>query len=168
MRSFLCAIAVLLMAACAQTANGFGTGSSHSNEAPVRIATVCELAHWGPEMAGVRVRVRAKYFTDFFHGAYLSDPECSSLRLEIGVNASKAYESIEGFEEYTSIHRQYYAGHEFSVDVTGIFNWEQVRIINAELPQDRQLRIPAHGTLSLLKVWGFEKPKKLPGSRGAG
>lgn len=117
-------------------------------------------------MAGTRVHVRADYFTDFHHGAFLSDPTCPSVRFELGVRAEDADASLAAFDKTLGQHYDYYVGRKFKVDVTGVFEWEEAQVLYKELPPDRQLRIPAHGTLSLLKVWDFEKPKKLPGSRG--
>lgn len=160
MRFLLCSIAILLMVACASRVNASRDDELRAEDVPAHLASVCEIAHWGHEMAGVRVRVRAEYFTDLHHGAFLSDPRCPSDHLELGVRGDDADKSLSLFDEAIARHDSYYVGQKFSVDVTGIFGWEDVRIINKELPPDRQLRIPAHGTLSLLKIWSFEKPKK--------
>ena len=158
MRFLLCSIAVLLTVACASRVDASRDNESRAGDVPVHSASVCELAHWGHEMAGVRVRVRAEYFTDLHHGAFLSDPRCPSDHLELGVRADDTDKSLSLFDETLAKRDSYYVGRKFTVDVTGVFGWEDVRIINKELPPDRQLRIPAHGTLSLLKIWSFEKP----------
>lgn len=158
MRLILGAMAVLLVVACTPDLHATGRGNSRALEAPVREATVCELAHWGQDMTGVRVRVRAEYFTDLRHGAFLSDNQCPDDRLQLAADAAEADKSVSEFNDATFGHGRYYIGHKFKVDVTGIFEWSKGLIINKELPPDRQYRIPPHGLLALLKVWGFEKP----------
>ena len=160
MRSLLCTVALFLVVAYAPSVNASRDDEPRVKEGSARIASVCELAHWGHEMAGIRVRVRAEYFTDLHHGAFLSDPRCPSDHLELGVRANDADKSLSVFDEALARHDSYYVGRKFTVDVTGVFGWEDIRIINKELPPDRQLRIPAHGTLSLLKIWSFEKPSQ--------
>jgi len=158
MRPTVGALVVLLLAACTPNVHASGQNESRSRATPVRTATVCELAHWGQNMVGVRVRVRAEYFTDLRHGAFLSDRGCPSDRLQLATDAADADKSVSVFNDTTSGHGRYYIGHKFAVDVTGIFEWSKEQIINKELLPDRQYRIPPHGMLSLLKVWSFEKP----------
>lgn len=159
MRLILGAVVLILVAGCTPSMHASGRSHSHALEAPVREATVCELAHWGHDMVGTRVRIRAEYFTDLRHGAFLSDHRCPSDRLQLAADAPDAYKSVLEFNKTTTGHGRYYIGHKFKVDVTGIFKWSKGRIINKDLPPDRQYRILPHGMLSLLKVWYFEKPK---------
>ncbi|MDN5924704.1 MAG: hypothetical protein L0H70_06865 [Xanthomonadales bacterium] len=149
---------MLFMSACTPNAYVAEHGKSLTLAASVRKATVCELAHWGHDKAGARVRVSAEYFTDLRHGAFLSDYRCPRDRLELAEDAPNAHKSVSEFNVITSGHGRYYIGHKFKVDVTGIFEWNGGRVINKELPPDRQYTIPPHGKLSLLKVWDFAKP----------
>lgn len=159
MRLIFGALAVFLVAACTPSVHASGPSQSHAS-AQVREATVCELAHWGQNMVGVRVRVQAEYFTDLRHGAFLSDPRCPIDRIQLAADATNADKSVSEFNDITAGHGRYYIGHKFKVDVTGIFELSEEHVINKELPPDRQYRIPPHGMLSLLKVWSFEKPKQ--------
>ena len=158
MRLILGPITVLLMAACTLSVHASGPGKSRLLVAPIREATVCELAHWGQDMVGVRVRVRAEYLTDLRHGAFLSDSRCPSDRVQLAADAVHADKSVSEFNNVTTGNDRYYIGHKFKVDVTGIFEWSEGRVINGDLPPDRQYHIPPRGMLSLLKVWGFDKP----------
>ena len=160
MRFLLYTIAVFIVMAWAPTGNASGDAASPAREVPAHTVTVCELARWGQARIGTHVRVSAEYFTDFHHGAFLSDPRCPFDRLQIGVDAIDADKSVSELDEAIALDRHYYIGRKFKVDVTGVFEWNTDRILNKELPPDRQLRIPAHGVLSLLKVWCFEKPKR--------
>ncbi|HET6632170.1 MAG TPA: hypothetical protein VFG73_05620 [Rhodanobacteraceae bacterium] len=136
------------------------SGMAASEDASVQSVTVCELAQWNQDMIGMQVRVRANYFTDFHHGAFLSDPHCPSKSLQIGTDAAEADKSVADLDATMGKNRKFYIGRKFSVDITGIFKWSKGKVINAELPPDRQLRVPPHAKISLLKVWTFEKPKQ--------
>lgn len=158
MRLILGAMVVVLVTACTPSVHASGRSSSRALAAPAHMATVCELAHWGQDMVGVRVRIRAEYFTDLRHGAFLSDRKCPGDRVQLAADAAGADISVSAFNDTTSEHGRYYIGHKFKVDVTGVFEWSKGLIINKELPPDRQYHIPPHGMLALLKVWSFEKP----------
>lgn len=158
MRSFVGAMAALAAVACVSNVRADAHDRSQAQQTATRVAAVCDLAHWGPEMAGARVRLRAEYFTDFHHGAFLSDPKCPAVRLQLGVRSAAADASLERFDKVLGQHYDYYLGRKFKVDVTGSFEWEEASVLYKELPPDRQLRIPAHGEISLLKIWSFEKP----------
>lgn len=160
MRLILGAMVVVLVAACTPSVHASGHSAYRALAAPARIATVCELAHWGRDMVGVRVRVRAEYLTDLRHGAFLSDHQCPDDRLQLAADAAGADKSVSAFNDITAEHGRYYIGHKFKVDVTGTFEWSEGRVVNKDLPPDRQYRIPPRGMLSLLKVWSFEKPKE--------
>lgn len=158
MRFFGSAIAALAVAACASNVRADAQNHPQAQQPATRVATVCDLANWGRGMVGVRVRLRAEYFTDFRHGAFLSDPKCPAVRLQLGVRSAAADASLERFDKALGQHYDYYLGRKFKVDVTGRFEWEEANVLYKELPPDRQLRIPAHGEISLLKIWSFEKP----------
>ncbi len=160
MRFTTCTIVLLLMMASAPGARASGCGGTGETSAPVHVVTVCELARWGQTRVGTRVRIRAEYFMDFHHGAFLSDPRCPSDSLQIGIDATSADNSVANLDMAIGQDRKFYIGRKFKVDVTGVFEWNQGKVINAELPPDRQLRIPPHGEISLLKVWSFERPKR--------
>ena len=166
MRFLVGATAALIVAACASNVRAYAHDKSRTWEAPTRVVTVCGLVHWDQKMVGTRVRVRAEYFTDFRHGAFLSDPKCPSARLQLGVRSADADASLARFDKALGQHYDYYVGRKFKVDITGSFEWEEARILYKELTPDRQMRIPAHGVLSLLKVWSFEKPTKRLDSHG--
>lgn len=159
MRLILSAMALLLVAGCAPSMHISERNHSHTLENLARKATVCEIANWGRDMVGVRVRIRGEYFTDLRHGAFLSDHRCPTDRLQLAADAPDANNSVSNFNKATAEHGRYYIGHKFKVDVTGIFEWSKGRIINKDLPSGRQYRIPPHGMLSLLKVWNFDKPE---------
>ena len=151
MRNIFCAMLVLLVAACAPSVHP--SRRVHGTlVTSTRTATVCELAHWGRDMEGARVRVRAEYFTDLRYGAFLSDWQCPSARLELASDSASADKSVSHFNDVTAGHDNYYVNHKFKVDVTGTFEWSEGRIINKDLPPDRQYRIPPHGLLALMKV----------------
>lgn len=105
------------------------------------------------------VNLRAEYFTDFHHGAFLSDPLCPTRSIQIGIDAVTADNSVDEFGRFKARRQEFYKGRRFWVQMAGIFRWEGERIINAELPIDRQLRVPAHREISLLRIESFEKPK---------
>ena len=167
MRFLSCTIALLLMMASTAGAIASRCSESGARSEPIHVVTICQLAHRGEARVGTRVRIRAEYFTDLRHGAFLSDPRCPSDSVQIGKYATDAdKESLAVLDKAMTQHSKFYIGHKFKVDITGIFEWNEGLVINKELPPDRQLRIPAHGVLSLLKVWSFEKPTKRPGSHG--
>lgn len=155
-----CVVALLLVLASAPSASASRCGGSETKGEPVHVATVCELARWDQTRVGTRVRIHAEYFTDFHHGAFLSDPRCPSVSLQIGIDATNADNSVANLDMAIGQNRKFYIGHKFKVDVTGVFEWNEGKVINAELPPDRQLRIPPHGQISLLKVWSFEQPER--------
>lgn len=151
-------MALLFVAACTPSVRASGHSTSRALPIPVHKATVCEVAHWGHSMVRVQVRVRAEYFTDLRHGAFLSDRRCPGYHLQLAEDAPAADKSVSKFNEITAGNNRY-IGHKFKVDVTGIFEWSEGRIINQDLPPDRQYHIPPHGMLSLLKVWNFDGSK---------
>lgn len=130
----------------------------HAKESAEQTVTVCDLKNWGEAKVGARMRVEAEYFTDFRHGAFLSNKRCPSKWLRIGFDAKNADQSLSKFDDFIGRHADYYVGRKFRVDVSGIFELDKGRVINSELPPDRQLRIPAHGEISISRVWSFEKP----------
>lgn len=147
--------------AIASSANAVRRSESDASTESVHVVTVCELAHWSQNRVGTRVRILAEYFTDLRHGAFLSDPRCPHDGLQIGRYATNAdKESLAALDRAMVQHEGFYIGRKFKVDVTGIFEWDEGHIINKELPPDRQLRIPAHGVLALLKILSFEKPQR--------
>lgn len=160
MRFPTCTIVLLLMVASAPSTSASGCGKTGEASEPVHVVTVCELARWDQTRVGTRVRIHAEYFTDFHHGAFMSDPRCPSDSLQIGIDATNADNSVADLDMAIGQDRKFYIGHKFKVDVTGVFEWNKGKVINAELPPDRQLRIPPHGEISLLKVWSFEQPKR--------
>lgn len=160
MRLQSCAVAVLLVLASVPSASASRCGGSETMGEPIPVVTVCELARWDQTRVGTRVRIQAEYFTDFHHGAFLSDSRCPSDSLQIGIDAPDADKSVAALDMTIGQDRKFYIGHKFKVDVTGVFEWNKGKVINAELPPDRQLRIPPHGEISLLKVWSFERPKR--------
>lgn len=151
---------VLIAAACTENMRANAQGETDTTDAPPREATVCALAQWDRQMTGTQVRVRADYFTDFRHGAFLADPKCPGIHFELGVRSEYADASLARFDKALGQHYDFYVGRQFKIDVTGVFEWEAEEILFKDLPTDRQRRIPAHGTLSLLKVWDFEKASK--------
>lgn len=168
MRFSSCTIALLLVMASAPSASASWCGESGARSEPIHVVTICELAHWGEARVGTRARIRVEYFTDLRHGAFLSDPKCPLTRLQLGVRSADADAdaSLAMFDKALGQHYDYYVGRKFKVGIIGSFELEEARILYQELPPDRQLRILAHGVLSLLKVWSFEKPTKRPDSHG--
>lgn len=159
MRLLVRVTVVLLLSSLALAVNEPASAKPHNGNAPARIVTVCELVRWGRQREGTRVRVHAQYFTDLHHGAFLYDPQCPLKRIQLGVVAVDAdKDSLKKFDNAIA-RNDYYVGHKFSVEITGVFKWVNGRTINGELPPDRQINIPPHGVLSLLKVWCFQKPK---------
>lgn len=150
---------VLFIGTIALCACAYGQSDVKSNKS-VRTVSFCELAKWGKSMTGGHVRFQANYLTDFRHGAVLSDDECPSFSLRVGVRPDNEDESLKVFDKFMVRYWDFYVGHKFRVDITGVFGWDDETIINAELPRDRQLHIPPRGVISIVKVWDFERPKE--------
>jgi hypothetical protein len=127
------------------------------SESPV---TVCEIAGWDRSMDGKTVRIKALYSSDFRHGAFLFDEVCPLDHVSLGVSPEEPDRSLLQFDEYIGEHYDYYIGRKFAVDLLGVFRWREQKIVNAELPPDRHLIVKAHGRVSILKVFDFEKPPR--------
>lgn len=119
--------------------------------------TVCDVVQWDKSVSGKEVRLKAKYFSDFKHETLLQDAACPAKYLTVDAGLQEPDRSVLDFEAYIWEHYDYYVGRKFNVDILGVFEWNDEILINAELPPDRRKIIPAHGGISIMKVFSFEK-----------
>lgn len=129
----------------------------HGDSSDERMVTICDMLAWREDMIGVRVRLKANYRSDFYHGSSLGDENCSGRRLPIQDYTIQPGLPGSDFLEYTWTRLRIYRGREISVDVSGIFSWVPEDTINPDLSQEKQETIGAHGSLVIDKVWDFER-----------
>jgi len=118
--------------------------------------SLCEIVRGGKEWVGKKVRVRARYYTDFFHGARLEDTACAGLSLEIAADPpNNADPGVRRFSQALS--KKYYDSHFLfiNVDISGTLSWKESAVLNSALSKEKRLTMPAHFIMSLDKVWAF-------------
>lgn len=130
----------------------------HAGAIESAAVTVCQIAQWDKSKEGAIIKIEAEYFSDFRHGAILSDKRCPSENIILGHSMEQPDQSALEFDNFIGRHLDYYKGRNFKVNLEVIFKWREGRIINQELPLDRHIYVPAKGSVSILKVFSFEKP----------
>lgn len=119
--------------------------AAHADEKLIQKSSVCELAKFGKEMDGRRVRVSAIYMSDQMHGSMLKDQHCFAEYIDLFRAADgKQDPSIEKFD--VAVRGRGLADPElrvFSVDVSGTFHWRVDEV--------------AHGEFLIEKVWRFKR-----------
>lgn len=134
-------------------------GCSASPNPHANARSICSLGDWDEYSHGRRATVRADFHTDFHHGESLSDPACPGVRFSIEPDSQSRDRSVDRFYDTLWANQEEYRGSAVEVLVEVTFHWLPARVVNEELPESRQLRIPARGSLSIERVLSHPEPR---------